>query len=91
MIRRMDGRPATIAEIRRRQHIRALVAEQLDVRPECDECASEACVDGKCLRMAEATIAQARLVIHDLTHALRDVAPDHPVLEDCACFVWSGE
>jgi hypothetical protein len=53
MIRRMDGRPATIAEIRRRQHIRALVAEQLDVRPECDECASEACVDGKCLRMAE--------------------------------------
>jgi hypothetical protein len=91
MIRRMDGRPATIAEIRRRQHIRALVAEQLDVRPECDECGNETCANGTCLRMAEATIAQARVVIHDLTHALRDVAPDHPVLEDCACFVWSGE
>ena len=40
----------------------------------------------KC-RMTEATLAQSVAITSDLTHALRTVAPEHPVLESLGAFV----
>ena len=38
-------------------------------------------------RMEVATVEQARAVIADLAHALRAVAPTHPVLDSLAPFI----
>ena len=43
MMRTIGGRPATIPEIRRRARLRAFIAWQMDVPPECNGCGSETC------------------------------------------------
>jgi len=43
MIRTISGRPATIAQLRRRAYIKARVAEQWNVEPECDGCGLTTC------------------------------------------------
>jgi hypothetical protein len=43
MIRRMDGRPATRLQLRKYVLLRERVAEQWNLKPECDECGLATC------------------------------------------------